>query len=73
MLTPTCLLLTASWMETLQVCRNYFGAQTSSFEVPLDTSKLGLAAKGDARATAPYPAVFIRAPAILEVMSRVFL
>ncbi|CAN0540003.1 unnamed protein product, partial [Ectocarpus sp. 12 AP-2014] len=52
-------------------CRNYFGAQTSSFEVPLDTSALetGSVGKkdGDSANKDPYPAVFIRAPAVLEV------
>ncbi|CAN0533752.1 unnamed protein product, partial [Ectocarpus sp. 12 AP-2014] len=54
----------------LQICRNYFGAQTSSFEVPLDTSALetGSVGKkdGDSANKDPYPAVFIRAPAVLE-------
>lgn len=56
-----------------QICRNYFGAQKSSFEVPLDTSKLKLEAMGKksgataATGLGPYPAVFIRAPAVLEV------
>jgi len=39
------------------VCRNYFGAQVASFEVPLETS--GFAGT--------FPAVFIRAPAILRL------
>lgn len=55
----------------LKICRNYFGAQKSSFEVPLDTSALELDSSdeknGEATNTAPYPAVFIRAPAVLEV------
>ncbi|CAM9185427.1 unnamed protein product [Choristocarpus tenellus] len=55
----------------VEVCRNYFGAQSSSFEIPLDTALLNLGA-GSQSVTAkeykPYPAVFIRAPAILEVI-----
>ncbi|CAM9683720.1 unnamed protein product, partial [Scytosiphon promiscuus] len=55
----------------VEVCRNYFGAQKSSFEVPLDTSVLEVGAEGEKLAEAakktPYPAVFIRAPAVLEV------
>eukprot|EP00903_Cladosiphon_okamuranus_P009535 g9083.t1 len=61
----------------VEICRNYFGAQKSSFEVPLDTSVLELDSgdkkKGETGAAAeaaatntPYPAVFIRAPAVLE-------
>eukprot|EP00752_Nemacystus_decipiens_P010223 g9109.t1 len=56
----------------VEICRNYFGAQKSSFEVPLDTSALELDSddkKSDGKAsrkTTPYPAVFIRAPAVLE-------
>ena len=59
-----------------QICRNYFGAQKSSFEVPLDTSALELESgdKESDKTTAtekmiPYPAVFIRAPAVLEASS----
>ncbi|CAM9786226.1 unnamed protein product [Laminaria digitata] len=55
----------------VEICRNYFGAQKSSFEIPLDTSALGLGATdekgGEGSSPGPYPAVFIRAPAILEV------
>lgn len=58
----------------VQVCRNFFGAQVASFEVPLP---LPIATKPDAdsgdtkaatksTAEAPYPAVFIRAPAIMK-------
>ncbi|CAM9505267.1 unnamed protein product [Ectocarpus fasciculatus] len=54
----------------VEICRNYFGAQTSSFEVPLDTSTLepGSVGKKDGGSANknPYPAVFIRAPAVLE-------
>lgn len=53
-----------------QICRNYFGSAVSSFEVPLDTSALGLDSSEEgegATAHSPYPAVFIRAPAVLEV------
>mmetsp|Transcript_7071 Transcript_7071/g.20800 ORF Transcript_7071/g.20800 Transcript_7071/m.20800 type:complete len:250 (+) Transcript_7071:119-868(+) len=46
------------------VCRNYFGAQVSSFELPLAAS--GATAEA-ARLASDYPAVFIRAPAILEL------
>jgi 5'-phosphate synthase pdxT subunit len=40
------------------VNRNYFGRQTDSFETLLDVPQLG---------AEPYPAVFIRAPAITEI------
>ncbi|CAM9563397.1 unnamed protein product [Ectocarpus sp. 4 AP-2014] len=54
----------------VEICRNYFGAQTSSFEVPLDTSALATGSvgnkDGDLANKNPYPAVFIRAPAVLE-------
>lgn len=57
--------------SSVQVCRNYFGAQKSSFEVPLDTSVLEVGSEegkpGWATNKTPYPAVFIRAPAVLEV------
>ncbi|CAM9502178.1 unnamed protein product [Chrysoparadoxa australica] len=45
----------------VEVCRNYFGSQISSFEQNLDMS--GICPKD----LQPYPAVFIRAPAILWV------
>ena len=41
------------------VCRNYFGSQISSFEMPTP------APPGDANNN-PYPGIFIRAPAILS-------
>ena len=47
-------------------CRNYFGAQVSSFEVPL-TATGGASAEDAALVAKDYPAVFIRAPAILKV------
>ena len=47
------------------VCRNYFGAQVSSFELPLEVP--GASAADAALAASQYPAVFIRAPAILSV------
>lgn len=65
--------------RTSQICRNYFGAQKSSFEVPLDTSVLELDSgdkkNGETTAAAAatntaYPAVFIRAPAVLEASFR---
>mmetsp|Transcript_28721 Transcript_28721/g.49789 ORF Transcript_28721/g.49789 Transcript_28721/m.49789 type:complete len:195 (+) Transcript_28721:1-585(+) len=43
------------------VCRNFFGAQISSFEIPLENCSI------DEAGDKPYPGVFIRAPAILEV------
>mmetsp|Transcript_24694 Transcript_24694/g.30839 ORF Transcript_24694/g.30839 Transcript_24694/m.30839 type:complete len:259 (-) Transcript_24694:21-797(-) len=43
------------------VCRNFFGSQVSSFEICLETCKIP---EGNDE---PYPGVFIRAPAILEV------
>lgn len=69
------------------VCRNYFGSQVSSFEMgtpapppPPSTNLEGMEAAiagDDADADAPFPGVFIRAPAILtagpgvEVLGRV--
>ncbi|EGB03070.1 hypothetical protein AURANDRAFT_34513 [Aureococcus anophagefferens] len=47
-------------------CRNYFGAQVSSFEVPLAATG-GASAEDAALVAKDYPAVFIRAPAILKV------
>jgi len=44
------------------VCRNFFGAQIASFEIPVDTRALGQEDQ-----ETPYPGVFIRAPGILEV------
>lgn len=44
------------------VNRNYFGRQVNSFETELDAPQLG---------DEPYPAVFIRAPAIVEMSSKV--
>ena len=44
------------------VNRNYFGRQVNSFETLLDAPQLG---------DEPYPAVFIRAPAIVEMGPRV--
>jgi pyridoxal 5'-phosphate synthase pdxT subunit len=59
----------------VEICRNYFGAQISSFEQPIDTTALdetlesetAAAAAGSHSASTPYPAIFIRAPAILSV------
>jgi 5'-phosphate synthase pdxT subunit len=45
----------------VEICRNYFGSQIDSFEHKLDMSVLGL------EDSSPYPAVFIRAPAIISV------
>jgi len=56
------------------VCRNYFGSQVSSFEMdtaPPPPPSLGIdVAEEEAAASAnpkPFPGIFIRAPAILEV------
>lgn len=49
------------------VCRNYFGSQIYSTTVNIESSSL--AARGDESPT--FPAVFIRAPAILKVGSEV--
>ncbi|KAG5181717.1 class I glutamine amidotransferase-like protein [Tribonema minus] len=53
----------------VEICRNYFGSQISSFEQPIDTTLLGLTKEECAGTDVekPYPAVFIRAPAILSV------
>ncbi|CAM9098597.1 unnamed protein product [Discosporangium mesarthrocarpum] len=54
----------------VEVCRNYFGAQKSSFEIPLDTAALKPSGQSGGECSGKsehYPAVFIRAPAILEV------
>ena len=42
----------------VELDRNYFGRQIDSFELALETPKLG---------TRPYPAIFIRAPAIVKL------
>lgn len=44
------------------VCRNYFGSQISSFEMPTPAPP-GLES---AESSSPFPGVFIRAPAILQ-------
>jgi len=46
------------------VCRNYFGSQVSSFELPTPAPPLPGCVSGDDRGES-YPGVFIRAPAIL--------
>lgn len=63
----------------VQVCRNYFGSQIASCQIPLPVPEevaIPSAADGDdkdgeasssAATRAPFPAVFIRAPAILTV------
>jgi 5'-phosphate synthase pdxT subunit len=62
----------------VQVCRNYFGSQIASCQIPLpwpEEMAISSPAGGDDekqeeadRATrAPFPAVFIRAPAVLTV------
>jgi SNO glutamine amidotransferase family len=57
----------------VEICRNYFGAQISSFEQPIDTTALDetleseTSVAGSSSASTPYPAIFIRAPAILSV------
>jgi glutamine amidotransferase PdxT len=48
----------------VEVCRNYFGSQVSSFEQGLDTAAINPTGAAHDQA---YPAVFIRAPAILAV------
>ncbi|EKU21834.1 glutamine amidotransferase [Nannochloropsis gaditana CCMP526] len=48
----------------VEVCRNFFGSQVSSFEVLLQLE--GAAAAGSLGSRGPVSAVFIRAPAILE-------
>ncbi|CAM9552506.1 unnamed protein product, partial [Phaeothamnion confervicola] len=63
----------------VEVCRNYFGSQISSFEQGIDTSALGdsdeapggkggssAGGEGASGSALMYPAVFIRAPAILR-------
>lgn len=52
------------------VCRNYFGSQVSSFEMatpapPRPPRHVAGTEEGAAAAAAPFPGVFIRAPAIL--------
>mmetsp|Transcript_19575 Transcript_19575/g.29011 ORF Transcript_19575/g.29011 Transcript_19575/m.29011 type:complete len:256 (-) Transcript_19575:95-862(-) len=53
----------------VEVCRNYFGSQISSFEQKIDTSAFKLDKLAQHFESEPYSAVFIRAPAILEVGS----
>eukprot|EP00953_Heterococcus_sp_UTEX-ZZ885_P013354 7635-Heterococcus_DN1.PRE.1 len=56
----------------VEICRNYFGAQISSFEQPIDTTALDetleseTSVAGSNSTSTPYPAIFIRAPAILS-------
>lgn len=53
----------------ISTCRNFFGRQVASFEVPVTAPEA--ASDAICRAFADYPAVFIRAPAILRVGSGV--
>ena len=46
------------------VCRNYFGSQVSSFEMPTEPPP-GIASKNGSNDTS-FPGIFIRAPAILS-------
>jgi len=52
----------------VSTCRNFFGRQTESFEAPVLSEDPTCAEDAAGRAAfAEFPAVFIRAPAILEV------
>jgi len=52
----------------VSTCRNYFGRQTESFEAPVSADDAaGSPDEAVRRAFADFPAVFIRAPAILSV------
>lgn len=51
----------------ITVCRNYFGSQISSFEMPTPPPPLAAAAASPGDNESTFPGVFIRAPAILAV------
>ncbi|CAK0797043.1 unnamed protein product [Prorocentrum cordatum] len=51
----------------ISTCRNFFGRQTESFEAGLAADKAWAAEDPRHRAFQDYPAVFIRAPGILDI------
>jgi 5'-phosphate synthase pdxT subunit len=48
------------------VCRNYFGSQISSFEMPTPAPPSGCTGEEEDADDVSFPGVFIRAPAILS-------